>query len=424
MNKTLKAFFILAALNILFAIAGVTFDMDGFAMLLLMTASIVISLFIILIVFVVQTRKKYVAKDTIERKKSRRIMILITLIIVVVLAIGWIVLSFQSGYKMPGSDKHKDWSYFPVGSNPDMAIEPIKNLYIYNVESVKGSDYYFVHFTNDSIEFYDSNIGGQVRFGIMDSNANFKVKYDKDVYAFLSSDTTRLIVMETTYGNDPAPLTCDVYNTKTLQLTKEPLNTISIPEAFDPYLNEEGKKEYRKKHGSTFFQNLKGIKSLEEKPIYTASDKSRGYILYENKEGKLYKLEDYEKAYSLNILCPQCDGYTLEVSEYGPNMKITNIAATEEPIIFKNNLNSGVSIAYGSPNGGSDGIYFGYYQTWLMYYMATIGKSKTSFKVEGGEKDWPYIRFYQLNKVSMDNDILYVIAESKIWKIYHKKEDN
>lgn len=420
MNKTLRTFFILAAINALFAIAGVTFDMDGLAMLLLLTASIVISLLIVLIVFIVQTRKKYVSKDTIERKKSKRMMILIAIITVVVLAISWVVLSFQSGYKIPTSDKHKDWSYFPVGSNPDMIIEPIKNLYIYNVVSVKDSDYYFVHFTNDSIEFYDSNIGGQVRFGIMNGQGDFKIKYDKEVYALLSDDGTRLIVMETTYGNDPMPLTCDVYNTKTLELTKEPLNSISIPEAFDPYLNEDGKKEYIKKYGNTFFENLKGVKSLEEKPIYAASDKNRGYILYEDNEGKLYKLDDYEKAYSLNILCEKCNSYTLEVSEYGAKTKVANITMNEEPIIFKNNLNSGVSIAYGSPNGGTDGVYFGYYQTWLMYYTATIGKNTTSFKVEGGEKDWPYIRFYQLNTVSKDNDTLYVIAESKIWKIYHK----
>lgn len=422
MNKTLKTFLILAALNILFAIIGVVTGADGFALLILLTLSIVISVLIIVIVFIVQTRKKYLEKDHTGRKKARKMGIIIVISTLIILAIGWTILSFNSGYKIPESDKHKDWSYFPKGNNPDVIIAPLDSMYVYNLATIKNADYYPVQFTKDSIEFYDSNIGGQVLFGIMDREGKLKAAYDKAVSAYIDGD--RIIVIPATYGDEKPPTICDVYNIKTLELKKEPINLIVLPEKYDsysgPYSSEDGKERFIKKYRTPFFENLEGVKSFEEKPVYPASDKNRGYGLYKDKEGRLYQTDGYDSSYSFDILSPQCSSYTLTVSEFGVKTKADNIKQAEIPIIYKNNLNSGVSIAYGSPNGGHDGIYFNYYQTWLMYYTINIGNTTTSFKLEGGEKDWPYIRFYQLNHPVKDSDALYFIAESKIWKVKRK----
>lgn len=422
MNKTLKTFLILAALNILFAIIGVVTGADGFALLILLTLSIIISVLIIVGVFIAQTRKKYLEKDHTGRKKARKMGIIIVICTLIILVIGWTVLSFKSGYKIPESDKHKHWSYFPKGSDSNVSIQPLDSMYIYNLAGIEGTEYYPVQFTKDSIEFYDSNIGGQVLFGIMDREGKLKAAYDKAVSAYIDGD--RIIVIPATYGDEKPPTVCDVYNIKTLELKKEPINLIVLPEKYDsysgPYSSEDGKERFIKKYRTPFFENLEGVKSFEEKPVYPASDKNRGYGLYKDKEGRLYQTDSYDNSYSLDILSPQCNSYTLTVSEFGVKTKTRNIKEAETPIIYKNNLNSGVSIAYGSPNGGHDGVYFNYYQTWLMYYTINIGSTTTSFKVEGGEKDWPYIRFYQLNDVKNDTDTLYFIAESKIWKV-HKK---
>lgn len=422
MNKTLKTFLILAVLNILFAIIGVATGADGFALLILLTLSIAISVLIIVVVFIVQTRKKYLEKDSIGRKKARKMGIIIVICTLIVLGISWTVLSFKSGYKIPESDKHKDWGYFPKGSNPDIVIKPLDSMYIYNLAGLEGTEYYPVQFTKDSVQFFDSNIGGQVRFGIMDGEGNLKVSYDKDVTAYIDGD--QIIVIPVTYGNEKSPTACDVYNIKTLELKTEPIHLITLSEKYDsysgPYSYEGGKEKYIEKYRTAFFENLEGVKSFEEKPIYQASDKNRGYGLYKDKEGKLYQTDDYNDTYSFDILSPQCNSYILPVSDFAVKTITQNIKEAETPIIYKNNLNSGVSIAYGSPNGGHDGLYFNYYQTWLMYYTINIGNTTTSFKVEGGEKDWPYIRFYQLNDVKTDQDTLYFIAEAKIWKVYKK----
>ncbi|WP_306351169.1 hypothetical protein [Flavobacterium sp. '19STA2R22 D10 B1'] len=420
MNKTLKTFLILAGSVILVAILGTALGMDGFVMLFLMTFMIVISLLIVIGVSIQQSRKKYLDLDNSGKKKFRKRMFIISIITVIILIVGWIILSFQSGYILPQRDQHKDWSYFPKSSNSNVSIRALDSLYIYNLEPIKGTENYLISFAKDSLRF-----GGgteEVFYGIINAQGDFKVQYDKAVTVYIDND--RIIFSEIIYGDNPDTTYCDVYDSKTLALKKEIIQSITLPETYDSYsgsyATDAGKELYIKKYRTAFFENLRGIKTFSDKAIYPASDKNRGFAIYSDKNGTLYQIQNSNDVYSLDVLAPQCAGYDLELSAFEATTLSENIKMSSPPIVYKNNLNSGVSIGYGNPNSNGDEVYFRFYQTWLMYYTVTLGKTITSFKIEGGKKKYPYVRFYQLNTLKKDTDALYIVAKSRVWKIQKK----
>ncbi|ALM50077.1 hypothetical protein AMR72_14945 [Flavobacterium psychrophilum] len=420
MKKTLTVLIVLVVINVLIVPLFFLLSFDDLGVLIISVFSIAISLLILIIVFVVELRTRYVAKNAQQRVTSRKRGLIIVAGIIVVFAIIFIVVSFNNGYKIPQRDRHKDWSEFPKGSNPDIAIDSINGLYITNIDLAPGSDYYFIHFISDTIS-YDQGVDGVISFGIMDKNCNMIVKYEDRVSVY--TDTNRIIVVKNIFGQEAQPDFCDVYDTRTLKHTKEKLNLLEVPARFK-YYPEPGepvftREEFYKRYRSDFFDTMTGLKEFLDIP--SNSEDYRGYGLYVDTKRNIYTLKNYEDNTTLDVLCGNCNGYNVKNSiDYKNNTK--NIVMHDASIISDNHLSSGISLGFGNPNGGGgDMVYFNYYQTWLMYYTIHLGDKTTSFKAEGGDKDIPYLNFIQLNEPKNNSDTLYLAANTRLWKVYARK---
>lgn len=401
--------------------AGFMLEWADIGILFVSAWCIFISLIILIVFFIVQLRKSYVAKDPQQRLTSRKRGWIITFSIFALIIAVFITASFMNGYRIPQWDKHSDWNEFPKGSNPDVVIDSIVGVTITNIDTALNSDHYFVHYFADTLNYYDAINSGPISFGIMDKQCKIKVRYNEKVSVYL--DDTRLIVINQASENDSAALFCDVYNVKTLQKSRQEIHSLKMPPRFK-YYPGAGEPVYTpetfyKKYRDNFFDDLKGIKSLEENT--PGENVDRGYILFTDKNGKLYRLKDYEDDTTLGILCKNCDSYKYTGTvHYKTSTK--NIVLRDESILWENNLNSGLSLGFGNPNGnGNDGFYFYYYPTWLMYYDIHIGNQTTSFKAEGGAKDKPYLEFLQLNEPKSSSDTLYFAADNKLWKVYRRQ---
>lgn len=412
--KILKLAVILFIINFaIFAIGDAVHVNDFVLYLFILPVSITVSVILLIITAIRNARNKYIAKDAVQRKHSRKRGLIIFGCVVAALIVGYIVFMFACGYKIPGRDKHKNWPYFPGSSNPEMVLASIPNLYIYNIEPLPNTAYYIVHFTRDSLQFHDSNLGGMQNFGIVDSKGNFKVEYIKSTTEFMDGD--RIIVKENTYGDEKLPVTCDFIDSKTLAKTEGVITKIPLPatkEEFDEhYGTDEGQTSFKQKYQSAFFKNLSGVKSIEADNNYDGSD-YRGYSLYKDESGKLYQTTSYDDGMQLDMLSPQVSGYTPPKKTNDSKSKTPNIQQSGESIILYNDVNSGM--------GGSYSVFYEYHQTWLLYYSATIGKNTTSFKLEGSDKDHAYTTFYQLNKATADRDTLVFFADGKLYRLYKK----
>lgn len=418
MGKLLKLAFILLVINIaIFAVGDALHVNDFLLYLFLLPVSISVSLILFIIAVIKNIRNRYLAKDTLQRKASRKKGLIIFGCVVALLIVAYITFIFACGFKIPGRDRHKNWPYFPGSSNKEIILKADPDLYIYNIEPLKNTPYYLIHFTRDSIQFYNSNVGGMEYFGIIDNSGNFKVTYNKSTMQF--TDGSRVIVKDEMYGDDAKlPQTCDVYDIKTLFRTEEQINNIPIPatkEEFDEaYGTEHGQTRFKEKYQTAFFKNLTGIRSIETKSDrYYGGGDYRGYTVYKDDNGKLYKTASYDDSSQLDLLSPQVAGYTLSKSDTPDKSKASNILPSGESIILYNDVNSGIGSGYN--------LFYEYHQTWLLYYTAFIGRNSTSFKLEGSDRDTPYTDFYQLNKVSKDNDTLIFVAENKLWRLFKKQ---
>jgi len=421
MKKTLKLLIVLVIINIL--IVGISFmlGLGDMGTVVVLIFSSIISLVILVITFFLQLHTSYSNKNPTQKSVSRKRGWIITVGIVVGALVIFVVASFMNGYKIPQWDKHKDWGEFPKSSNPDVVIDSIKGLFITNIDTAPESDYYFVHFTSDTPNHYDAVNNGSIEFGIMDKHCKMKIKYTGKVSAYLGTD--KLFVLSDEEENDSVTFFCDVYDTKTLKRSRQEIHFLDIPVRFEYYPDpgdpQYTKKQFYEKYRSDFFDTLKGVKSLDENA--PSEDNYRGYILYTDNEGKLYRLKDYKDNTTLDVLCAKCYGFQ-QTATANYTVSTKNIVMLDESILWKNDLNSGLSISYGNPNGGgNDGFYFNYYHTWLMYYTVHLGTSKTSFKAEGGGKDKPYLNFLQLNQPKYNTDTLYFAADNKLWRVYNKK---
>ncbi|MDV6168471.1 hypothetical protein R1T16_08535 [Flavobacterium sp. DG1-102-2] len=417
MKRTLKAFLLLFVFNILLIPACLILGFDDLGIPIISVFSICISLIILIIIFAAERRNAYLSKTTGQKRFARKRTVIIVCSIIALCGIGFIIASFANGYKIPQFDKYKDWAHFPGSSNPDVAIDSVAGLYVRNLAQAKGSNYWFIHFTNSDVSYYDST-NGPVSFGVIDSNCTMKVKYEKDVDAYL--DDNRLIVIERLYNKEAD--SCDVYDALTLKKHRQKVYPITISKPYEHYPADGkpamGYEAYKKLYGSAFYDSLKGVKELDEGG-YSGSD-DRGYLLFTDTAGKLYTIPNSDDHYSVTLLCENCKGYKLNKGTY--STQTNNIKMLDESIIWKNELSSGFSLGYGNPTGGgNDGFYFSYYQTWLMYYKVTIGTATTSFKAEGGDKDKPYLSFTQLNKPKTNKDVLCFAADNRLWKAYVKQ---
>jgi len=416
MGKTLKLAIVLFVINFAIFAVGDALHVNDFVLyLFILPVSITVSVILLIIAAIKNARNNYLAKDDLQRRQSRKKSFIILGCVVAGLLIAYVTFMFACGYKIPGRDRHKNWPYFPGSSNPEMVLAPIPNLYIYNIEPLQGTPYYLVHFTRDSVMFNDVNTGGRElqNFGIMDNKGNFKIEYQKTTLEFIDGD--RIIVKENTYGDEQKlPETCDIIDIKTLTKTQDQVNKIPLPatrEEFDEsYGTEQGQARFKAKYQTEFFRNLSGVRSVELSSYYDSGN-YRGYSLYKDAAGKLYKTVSYDDNSQLDMLSPQVTGYTSVKNTFGIKTIAPNIKQSGESIVLYNEANGGY---------GSSGLFYEYHQTWLLYYSAAIGTNVTSFKLEGGEKNDPYTTFYQLNKVTQERDTLVFVAENKIYKL-HKK---
>jgi len=416
MGKTLKLAAILFVINFAIFAIGDAVHLDDFVLyLFILPVSITVSVILLIVAAIQNARKSYLAKDEVQRSRSRKKTFIILGCVVGALFLGCIAIMFACGYIIPGRDRHKNWPRFPGSSNPEMILAAIPNLYIYDVEPLPNTPYYLVHFTRDSLLFNDVTTGGAEfqNFGIIDNKGNFKIEYQKTTVEYLDGD--RIIVKENTYGDEKKlPEICDIIDIKTLTTIQSEINKIPLPatkEEFDEsYGTEQGQARFKEKYQTDFFKNLSGVKSIETERYYNGSD-YRGYTLYKDTAGKLYKTASYDDSSQLDMLSPQVSGYESAKSIFGTKTIAPNIKQSGESIVLYNEANGGF---------GSSGLYYRYHQTWLLYYSAFIGKNVTSFKLEGIEKNDPYTTFYQLNKATGDRDTLVFVADNKIYKLYKK----
>jgi hypothetical protein len=418
MSRITKLFLILFVINFaVFAVSEAVHLNDYLLYLFLLPVTITVSLILLIIEAVRISRKTYRAKDVLQRKSYRKRSLLIVTGVVIGLGVGFVILCFDSGYKIPGRDKHKNWPIFPGSSNPDISINAVPDLYIFNLEAINGTPYYLVNFTRDSIQFHDRNIGGQHLLGIIDNSGKFILEYKNNVTAFVNGKN--IIIKEVSYETLKYPINCDVFNIATLSLSKAKINAIPMPLAYNDfsdlyYKNEHSQIDFKVKYGSDFYDNLQGIASFEESPAYAGDTSAeRGYSLYKDNKGNLYEVEDYNNNFQLSVLNPQLMGYKLKPSDLNSKSISENIKPADKSIIIDNDM-----------AGGDKGWLFSFYQTWRMYYTATVGNHSTSFKLDGGEKDKPYIKFYQLNRASRNHDTLVLVADGKVYRLFNVKTPN
>ena len=188
------------------------------------------------------------------------------------------------------------------------------------------------------------------------------------------------------------------------------------------YKSDQAQADFKTKYTTDFYKNLQGIAPIEQDPVYGSSDDLyRGYGFYKDDKGNLYELEEYNNDAQLDALSPQVSGYKLKPGNYSYKTATPNIKMADKSIIINNEISNGGFSLFSTSNSNSDGILFSFYQTWLMYYTAKVGRNSTSFKLEGGDKDQPYTTFYQLNQPKRDTDTLLFAADNRVWKVYGKR---
>jgi hypothetical protein len=416
MSRIIKLFLILFVINFaVFAISEAVHLNDYFLYLFILPVTITVSVILLIIETVRISRKSYAAKDAIQRKSYRKRSFFIFAGIVIGLGVGFIILCFDSGYTIPGRDKHKNWPMFPRSSNPSISISAVPELYIFNLEAINGTPYYLVNYTRDSIQFRDNNMGGQHLFGIINSSGKFILEYKNNVTAFV--DGKNIIIKEVSYEALKYPINCDVFNVATLSLSKAKINAMPMPLSYTDfselyYKNEKSQIDFKVKYSSDFYNKLQGIASFEENPTYTGDTSAeRGYSLYKDDTGNLYEVEDYNNNFQLSVLNPKLSGYKLKPSDLNSKSIADNIKPADKSIIIDNEM-----------AGGNKGFFFSFYQTWLMYYKVTLAGESTYFKLEGGDKDKPYTNFYQLNNVDRATDTLVFLADNRIWKVTGRRD--
>jgi hypothetical protein len=416
MGKTLKLFIILFIINFaIFAIGDATHVNDYVLYLFLLPVSIIVSIIVLIVSAIRNARTNYLAKGEVQRKTSRKRNYIVLSCILAGLFVAYVLIMFACGYKLPGRDRHKNWPYFPGSSNPEMVLTPVPDLYIYNIQPIKNTPYFFMHFTRDSVLYHEVSVGGGMHnFGITDSNGNFKIEYQKSTVEFLNGEN--IIVQEENYSEGKLPALCDVIDLKTLTINKVQINKIPFAASKEDldkaYGTEQERIHFKEKYQTEFFRNLKGVESIEPDK-YNAGGNYRGYTLFKDTNGSLYQTATYDETSLLDILSPQVAGYTSPKNAFGLESKAPNIKPTGEPIILYNDANGGL---------GSSGLYYEYHQTWLLYYSALVGQNVTSFKIEGSDKNAPYTTFYQLNKAERNSDTLVFVADGKIYKLYNKRK--
>ncbi len=340
---------------------------------------------------------------------------IIAIVVVCIIAIAWLFVYLQSGYKVAGRDKHKNWGYFPNSSNPDVAIDSVKNFYIGNIQRIPGTGNYMVYFGTNRADFYDQHTPYIPHFGIMSSHGRLLVDYDQFGTIYYN-DNDIVVLLEN-------PDRVEVYDIKTLKMRKPPLHTFALPARASSYGHSEIDSQYVKQYKTDFYSKLQGLVWFEDK-IVGSDNMDRGYSLFKDDKGHYYKLSgDYQQDQILSLLCDNCiKTYQATESDYWTRNTAPNIKIADESNVIKNHFDSGFRLAWGSPTGGGDeGPYANTTQTWLMYYTATLGKTSTSFKAEGGRKDISSLSLYQLDTVKSDKDTILITADDKLWRIYKKK---
>lgn len=338
-------------------------------------------------------------------------MIWIFATIALALLAAYVILAFQNGYRFPDRDKHPDWAMFPKGNNSKVSITPIENLYLSNLQAVPGtSAEYMIFYVTDK----DGLGNGIYNFGIINDRGDLKVKYESQDPVFY--DDKRIIIPPSRFAADSSD-TCDVYNTMTGEFSKQTILPLQLPETLEAFGGDTA--AYVKKYQDTFFKNLKGVSSFEDRAIYPGNkNRSRGYILFTDTAGNLYQSKE-SSMQELYLLCPGCNGYELEGSAYVSGIHAENVRKADEPSLRDNDIRFGYRLIMGSPTGQGGGWYFMVLHTWEMYYTASFGGNTTSFKVEGSEKDESYTKIYQLNKPGT-NDPLVIVAQNRIWRLTAK----
>jgi hypothetical protein len=415
MHKLVKLILILFAINFaVFAISD-AFHVDDFLLyLFLLPVSITVSFILFIIAVIKNIRNSYVAKDAVQRKASRKKGLVIFGCVVLLFLVGFIALVFACGYKIPGRDRHKNWPHFPGSSSEAMVIKADPNLHIYQIKPIANTPFYTVYFTTDSLHLDNGNVNNTRYFGIMDNKGRFRVKYENSTLQFW--DGNRIIVKKDIYGDDAKlPEPCDVYDLQTLTKTEEVINPVPLPATKAEYNEaagtEQGQTRFKEKYHNDFFDNLSGVPSIVYSDYYSDND-YRGYTLYKDTTGKLYKTASYDDSLLLETLSPQVTGYTPVKDSTANKNTAPNIKRAGESVITYNNANGGVY--------SSSGIFYEFHQTWLLYYTAFVGSNTTCFKLEGSDKDCPYTNFYQLNEASKDMDTLLFVAENKVYRLYKK----
>lgn len=351
------------------------------------------------------------------QKRSISKMAWIVITIILVLFSAYILLALKNGYRFPDRDKHRDWKAFPQGSNPKITITPLENLYISNLQAIPGTSCYMIFYSTDSTSFHDNNAGaGFSHFGIINDRGELKATFQEQSQVYY--DDKRIMIVKTDYESNKSD-TCEVFEPLTMTTHLQIIHTLQLPETLAHFAGGQpaDTAAYVKKYQNAFFGSLRGVRWFEERAISPYNrNRSRGYGLYTDAAGMLYRADSYSK-YDLGLLSPGSRNYELEQSAFVSATSGESILMPDPPALHKNDIRCGYSIGFGKPNGSGGGFYFFVNHTWVMYYTARVGHSTTSFKEEGPEKGEPYTKLYQLNRPQNANDPLVIIANNRIWQL-------
>lgn len=335
-----------------------------------------------------------------------------------ILLLVYVLLAFKNGYRIPGVDKESSWKPFPEGSNPHVSVKAVDSFYVCNLQAIPGTTDYMVFYDTDSASFYNSsNNGINNCFGIINQLGVLKAGFppDKTVYY----DDKRIIFLDMGNGGERKD-SCSIYHLPTSVLSQHSIQTIELPESLDHFLQKapSDTAAFIQKYQTSFFRNLRGLQWFEEHPVYPGNqDRNRGYYLFTDTAGNIYRLSDSSDHYDLGLLAPQALHYTLPASPFISGVQGTSITTPHPPSLKDNDIRCGYSLGWGNPNGNGGGFYFFVNHTWLHYYKLQVGKAATCFKEEGPEKDEAYIRMFQLNTPFYPTDPLVVVAANRIWHL-------
>lgn len=367
------------------------------------------------------------------KKYIKRILICFSLGII------FISVCFYWGYKIPQSDKHKDWPEFPNHTNKELVIKK-DGKSISKFTTIPNSDLLLISYKNPDSTYFTyammSRTGNIVQdFGYSNNGILIDLIHNRLLVShFINNDTT----------------TYEAYDAKTFKPLPVKYFKTGIAQSFDDYLMQERgaekpdykggtqkyieyksgeneklfKEKYRRKNikFAKFLNNLTELYRFDE---HGDGYKNASYIKCA-KDGSIYNFT-YDDRESIEILSK---GFFDDKYRNGDNLRFKNehLSSADSSINVGNEFISHFRLDLtGTPTGSSgvNSVDPEFNQIYINYYQLRLKSMSTVFKTDERKKIIFYVGYYEeLNNPKSDNDTLSFLSYGDLYLLYRKKKLN